>query len=78
LEAFLSPKFLEGKMFLYGTNVRTYTRKPILTLSYSPTGSPARAVQASLSLNCLMITVPGFPYHLISLSCGDIGFKEKA
>ncbi len=34
-------------------------------------------VQASLSLNCLKLTVSGFPYKLISLSSVDIGIKNS-
>jgi hypothetical protein len=50
----------------------------MLTLSYSPEGSPALAVfQASLSLNCVKLTIPGFPHNCLLVSCGDIGFKKK-
>jgi hypothetical protein len=30
-------------------------------------------IQASLSLICLKLTIPGFPYNCLSVSCGDIG-----
>ncbi len=33
-----------------------------------------RSVQASLTKNCLKPAVPGFPYILLPVSCGDIGF----
>jgi len=34
-------------------------------------------VQASLSLNCLKLTIPRFHYNLLLVSYGDFGFKEK-
>jgi hypothetical protein len=34
-------------------------------------------IQASLSLNCLKLTIPGFPYNCLPVSCGDIGFKKS-
>ncbi len=34
-------------------------------------------IQASLSLNCLKLTIPGFPYNCLPVSCGDIGFKKN-
>ncbi len=37
-----------------------------------------RSVQTSLTQYCLMLTVPRFLYSLLSLSCGDIGFKKKS
>ncbi len=33
-------------------------------------------IQASLSLNCLKLTIPGFPHKCLLASCGDIGFKK--
>ncbi len=32
-------------------------------------------IQASLSLNCLKITIPRFPYNCLPVSYGDIGFN---
>ncbi len=34
-------------------------------------------IQASLSLNCLKLTIPGFPYNCLPVSCGDIGYLKK-
>ena len=34
-------------------------------------------IQASLSLNCLKLTIPGFPHNCLPVSCGDIGFKKN-
>ncbi len=34
-------------------------------------------IQASLSPNCLKLTIPGFPHNCLPVSCGDIGFKTK-
>ncbi len=34
-------------------------------------------VQASLSLNCLTLTIPGFPYNCLLVPCGDIGFLKN-
>ncbi len=34
-------------------------------------------IQASLSLNCLKLTIPGFLHNCLPVSCGDIGFKKK-
>jgi hypothetical protein len=49
-----------------------------LTLSYSLEGSPALAgVKTLLTQNCLQLTIPGFPYNLLPISCGDIGFKKS-
>jgi hypothetical protein len=42
-------------------------------------GNPAfnpRSVKMSLTQNCLRLTIPGFPYNLLPVSCGDIGFKK--
>jgi hypothetical protein len=33
-------------------------------------------IQASLFLNCLKLTISGFPHNCLSVSCGDIGFKK--
>ncbi len=33
-------------------------------------------IQASLSLNCLKLTIPGFPHNCLPVSCGDFGFKK--
>ncbi len=35
-------------------------------------------VQASLSLNWLTLTIPGFPYNCLPVPCGNIGFKKKS
>jgi hypothetical protein len=35
------------------------------------------SIQASLSLNCLKLTIPGFPHTCLPVSCGDIGFLKK-
>jgi hypothetical protein len=35
------------------------------------------SVQASLTQNCLKLTIPGFPYNCLSVSCGDISFKKN-
>ncbi len=34
-------------------------------------------IQAKLSLNCLMLTILGFPHNCLLVSCGDIGFKKN-
>ncbi len=34
-------------------------------------------ILASLSLNCLKITIPGFPHNCLPVSCGDIAFFKK-
>ncbi len=34
-------------------------------------------IQASLSLNYLKLTIPGFPHNCLSVSCVDIGFFIK-
>jgi len=34
-------------------------------------------VQASLSLCCPKLTIPGFPYNCLPVSCGDIGSLKK-
>ncbi len=34
-------------------------------------------IQASLSLNCLKLTIPGVPHNCLPVSCGDIGFKKN-
>ncbi len=34
-------------------------------------------IQASLSLNCLKLTIPGFPHNCLLASCGDIGFLKN-
>jgi hypothetical protein len=36
-----------------------------------------RCIQASLSLNCLKLTIPGFPHNCLLVSCGDIGFLKQ-
>ncbi len=33
-------------------------------------------IQAALSLNCLKLTIPGFPHNCLPVSCGDIGLKK--
>ncbi len=35
------------------------------------------SVQTSLTPNCLKITIPGFLYNCLPVSCGDIGFIKK-
>jgi hypothetical protein len=35
-----------------------------------------RSVQTSLTQNFLKLTIPGFPYNLLPVSCGDISFKK--
>ncbi len=35
-------------------------------------------IQASLSLNCLKPTKPGFPHNCLPISFGDIGFLKKS
>jgi hypothetical protein len=32
------------------------------------------SVQASLTQNCLKLTIPGFPYNCLPVFCGEIGF----
>ena len=50
-----------------------------LTLSYSSEGSPALAVfRPHLLLNCLKLTIPGFPHNCLLASCGDTGLLKKA
>jgi hypothetical protein len=34
-------------------------------------------VQASLSLNCLKLTIPGFAHNCLPVSCGDIGLNKN-
>ncbi len=58
---------------MISTNATTYTS---LTLSYSSQGSPAPTV-FRVTHNCLKLTIPGFPYHLLPVSCGDIGFLKQ-
>ncbi len=36
-----------------------------------------RSVQTSLTQNCLNLTTPGFPYNLLLVSFGDIGFLKN-
>jgi hypothetical protein len=31
-----------------------------------------------INSNCLKLTIPGFPYNLLPVSCDDIGFLKKA
>ncbi len=33
-------------------------------------------IQASLSLNCFKLTIPGYPHNCLPVSCVDIGFKK--
>jgi hypothetical protein len=47
-----------------------------LTLSYSSEGSPA--ILTSLTQNCLKLIIPGFPYKLLPVSCGDNGFSKQS
>jgi hypothetical protein len=63
-------------------NTRLYSRKshskyPFSTLSYSSEVSCPCCVQASLSLNSLKLTRPGFLINYLPVSCGDIGFLQK-
>ncbi len=44
-----------------------------LTLSYSSQGSPALTV-SRVTQNCLKLTLSGFLYNLLPVSCGDISF----
>jgi hypothetical protein len=46
-----------------------------LTLSYSSEGCLI-CIQASLSLDCIKLNIPGFPHNCIPVSCGDSGFKK--
>jgi hypothetical protein len=34
------------------------------------------SVQTSLTQNCLKLTIPGFPFNLLPVSCSDVGFKK--
>ena len=34
-------------------------------------------VEASVSLNCLMQTIPGFPFNCLPVPCGDIDLKKN-
>jgi hypothetical protein len=34
-------------------------------------------IQASLSLSCLNLTIPGFPHNCLPVSCGDIGVLKN-
>ncbi len=36
-----------------------------------------RNVQTSLTQNCLKPTIPGFPYNLLPVTCGGIGFFKQ-
>jgi hypothetical protein len=38
--------------------------------------SCSSCIQASLSLNCLKLTIPGFPYNCLPVSCGDLALKN--
>jgi hypothetical protein len=46
-----------------------------LTLSYSSEGSPALAVFRPL--NCLKLTIPGFPHNCLLASCVESAFLKK-
>jgi hypothetical protein len=35
-------------------------------------------IQASLSLNCLKLTIPGFPHNCLPVSCGEIGLLKRS
>jgi hypothetical protein len=35
------------------------------------------SVQTSLTQNCLKLSISGFPYNLLPVSCDDIGFLKK-
>ncbi len=35
------------------------------------------SVKTSLTQNCPKLTIPGFPYNILPVSCGDIGFLKK-
>ncbi len=60
------------------SKVLQVTNMFLLTLSYSSEGSPALAgVKTLLTQNCLKLTIPGFLYNLLPVSCGDIGFKKN-
>ncbi len=64
--------------FLHPVEVNNF----ILTLSYSPKGSPALAVSTCrhyvvLEQNYLQLTITGFPYNLLLVSCCDIGFFKQ-
>ena len=39
--------------------------------------SCSSCIQASLSLNCLKLTILGFLHNCLPVSCGDIGFLKK-
>jgi hypothetical protein len=47
---------------------------PLLTLLFIKGLSCPSFIQASLSPNCLKLTIPGFPYHCLPVSCGDTSF----
>ncbi len=46
---------------------------PLLTLLFIRGLSCPSFIQASISLNCFKLTIPGFPYHCLPVSCGDTG-----
>ncbi len=61
---------------------KLYSRKSHIKYSFKPFlihpgFSCSCCVQASLYLNCLKLTIPGFPYNCLPVSCGDISFKKK-
>jgi len=35
-----------------------------------------RSIETSLTQNCIKLTIPGFHYIFLFVSCGDIGFKK--
>ncbi len=45
-------------------------------LFISGLSSPS-CIQASLSLNCFKLTIPGYPHNCLLASCGEIGFLKK-
>jgi hypothetical protein len=34
-------------------------------------------IQASLSLNCIQLSIPGYPQNCLPVSCGDIVYRTS-
>ncbi len=63
--------------FLLSPHWSLSTRSPSPFLFVRGLSCPS-CIQALLSLNCLKLTMPGFPYNCLPVSCGDVGFKKKS
>jgi hypothetical protein len=65
--------FSEASCSFSGTGEKAYvcTLNPFLFIRGLSCPS---CIQATISLNCAKLTIPGFPYNCLPVSCGDIGF----